>query len=230
MIISKQIIVFGFGPYGEEIAKSLRSVHGDVMIVEQKRRHLIQAKHEGFTITKQINIHDDSSFEGLEIKEDAIVFCAFDDESFNTFLTLSLRAKYEHLKIIAIGQTKESTHKLMMAGATKVIVIEETGANIIYNMLINPHVSSLIEQILYFQDKLQISEITLTEGSSFVGKKLKEINLSESDNIIVLGLIDVEISDEFVFASSGHNHKIDVGDTLVVMGSVDNIMKVSNIH
>ena len=227
---NKQIIVFGFGPYGEEIAKSLRSVHGDIMIVEQKRRNLLQAEHEGFTQTQQINIHDDLSFEELKIKEDAIVFCAFDDESFNTFLTLSLRARYEHLKIIAIGETKESTHKLMMAGATKVVVIEETGANIIYNMLINPHVSSLIEQILYFQDKLQISEITITKESSFIGKKLKEINLSESDDIIILGLIDIEISHKFVFASSGFNHKIDIGDTLVVMGSVDNIIKLSEKH
>lgn len=216
MNTAKQLIVFGFGDYGEEIAKSLRSIYNEIIIFDQFDRHLTKAKEEGFTKTFKVNVHDDYSFKHLDIQENAIVFCAFDDESFNTFLTLSLRADFEGLNIIAIGQTKESMHKLKMAGASKVIIIEETGANIIYNMLINPLVSSFLEQMLSIDHDLNIAELVIKKDSDLIGKRLKEL-ISWPD-VIILGLIDKEISDDFIFAHSGYNHKIDQGDALILLG------------
>ncbi len=230
MINPKQIIVFGYGPYGEELAKSLRTVHGDIILVEQKHKYLQMAEQAGFTQIHQIDIHDDLAFKQLNIQEDAIVFCAFDDESFNTFLTLSLRSQYENLRIVALGETQESTHKLMMVGANKVIIIEETGANIIYNMLMHPYVASLIEQLLYFRDDLQVSEITISEQSPFQGQKLKSITLNETENLITLGIVKHNGNGEFVFASSGRNYQIEAGDTLVVMGSTEDIIQASKLH
>jgi len=221
MSTAKQLIVFGFGDYGEEIAKSLRSIYNEIIIFDQYDRHLTKAKEEGFAKTVKVNVHDDFSFKHLNIQENAIVFCAFDDESFNTFLTLSLRAEFEGLNIIAIGQTKESMHKLKMAGASKVIIIEETGANITYNMLINPLVSSFLEQILSVDHDLHIAEIVIKKDSEIIGKKLKEL-ISWPD-VIILGLIDKEISDDFIFAHSGYNHKIDEGDALILLGKNETI-------
>lgn len=227
MIQAKQLIVFGFGNYGEEIAKSLRPLYNEVIIIDQYERHLIKAKEDGFAKTIQVNIHDDVSFKHLNIQDNAIVFCAFDDESFNTFLTLSLRAEFEILNIIAIGQTKESMHKLKMAGASKVIIIEETGANIAYNMLINPMVSFFLDTILSLEHDLNIAEIIITKDANIVGKKLRDLTQTSWEDIIILGMIDQEISHDFIFAHSGYNHKIDVGDALVVLGKNEAVSKLS---
>ena len=218
MINARQLIVFGFGDYGEEIAKSLRSIYNDIIIFDQFDRHLIKAKEEGFAKTVKVNVHDDFSFSHLDIQDDAIVFCAFDDESFNTFLTLSLRAEFEVLNIIAIGQTKESMHKLKMAGASKVIIIEETGANVTYNMLVHPVVSSFLDQMLSIDHDLNIAEIIIQKDSEIIGKKLRDLTQRSWKDIIILGMIDKEISQDFIFAHSGYNHKVDEGDALVVLG------------
>jgi len=228
MIQAKQLIVFGFGDYGEEIAKSLRPIYNDITIIDQYERHLTKAKEEGFAKTIKVNVHDDVSFSHLNIQDNAIVFCAFDDESFNTFLTLSLRAEFEVLNIIAIGQTKESMHKLKMAGASKVIIIEETGANITYNMLINPMVSSFLDQILSLNHDLNIAEIIIKEGSEIIGKKLRDLTQTSWEDIIILGMIDKEISNDFIFAHSGYNHKVDVGDALVVLGKNEAVSQLSH--
>jgi voltage-gated potassium channel len=229
MMDAKQLIVFGFGNYGEEISKSLRPKYQDILIVDQYERHLNAALNEGFTNSVQIDVHDDQSFSKIGIKDEAIVFCAFDDESFNTFLTLSLRALYPDLKIVAIGETKESMHKLKMAGATQVIIIEETGANVIYNMLLHPTVSTFLEHILYLDHDLHIGELKIGENSELIGKKLNDTSFQEWEGITVLGLVDVELGSDFIFAHSGYNHQIDRGDTLVLLGYAKALKEIQSL-
>lgn len=226
----KHLIVFGYGPYGEEIAKSLRAIYKSVMIVDQYKRHLEKAQEDGFSNFMQINVHDEQAFETLGINENSVAFCAFEDEGFNTYLALSLRSTFENLSIIAIGQTKESTHKLTMAGANKVIIMEETSANIVYNALIHPHVSALFNEILYEKNDLVVAEITVSDSSLLDGVYLKDIAFQVNHNVIVLGVVDLELSNKFILASSQRDHKLDTGDALVVIGPKDKVAEVQALY
>ena len=222
---ARQIIVFGYGPYGEEIAKSLRTIYNEIIIVDQYQRHLDKAAKDGFSHLIQIDVRDEDSFASLPIIDGSVAFCAFEEEGFNTYLTISLRSEYEDLTIVAIGETKESTHKLSMAGANKVIIVEETGANVIYNSLINPNVANLFDQILYEDHDLSIAEIIISENSPMAGHYLKDILMQNEYNIIIVGIVDLEYSKKFVFANSGYNHKVDTGDALVVIGHEQEILR-----
>ena len=112
-------------------------------------------------------------------------------------------------------------HKLKMAGASKVIIIDETGANITDNMLINTMVFSFLEQILSIEQDLNIVEVVIKKDSDVIGKKLKE--LTSWPGISYFGLIDKEISNNFIFAHSEYNHKIDEGDALILLGKDETI-------
>lgn len=54
--------------------------------------------------------------------------------------------------------------------------------------------------------------------SIFDGVYLNDLKLVNKNNIIILGIQDKEISDKFIFFSTGINHKIDAGDTIVMLG------------
>lgn len=220
-----EVYIFGYGIYGEEISHALQSQGKKIIIIDQYQRHLKQAQKDGYDNRIQIDVHNNSSFEQFSFSAKSIVFCAFEDEAYNTYLTISLRSLFEDLTIIAIGESRESTHKLTMAGANKVIIVEETGANIIYNMIINPVVTNLFDAILYQDDGLSVGEITVSTDSVYDGVLLKDVALNEQFNLVLLGLVDQELGDTFIFATSSYNHKLDAGDVLVVLGDVVEIAR-----
>lgn len=78
---TRQIIVFGYGPYGQEVARSMRNIYEDIVIVDQFDRYLQAAKDDGFTQVIQINIHQEDAFGDLNIHSHATAFCAFEDEA-----------------------------------------------------------------------------------------------------------------------------------------------------
>ena len=43
--------------------------------------------------------------------------------------------------------------------------------------------------------------------------------------MILLGVVDRELGDEFIFATTGTDHKLDSGDVLVVIGPAEEIEK-----
>ncbi|MEA3512006.1 MAG: TrkA family potassium uptake protein, partial [Campylobacterota bacterium] len=56
------------------------------------------------------------------------------------------------------------------------------------------------------------------------GVYLKDIDFKNKDEIIILGIQDKEIGDNFIFYSSGINHKIDAGDTIVILGIKEDLI------
>ncbi|KIM10534.1 MAG: hypothetical protein KU37_09520 [Sulfuricurvum sp. PC08-66] len=222
--MNERIIIFGFGPYGEEIAKSLRLSYNDIIVVDQYERHIARAHEVGFLQTFIIDVHDERTFAKLPIDERAVLFCAFEDEAYNTFLTITLRSFHAHHRIIAIAQSSEGIHKLEIAGASKVMIVEETGANIIYNMLVHPHVTTIFDEILYGQEGLMLFNLVVSEQSAFNGLLLSKVQSMIHQNVIIIGLIDKEHSEEFVFATTGYNHAIDAGDSLVIIGPKEEVL------
>ena len=75
-----------------------------------------------------------------------------------------------------------------------------------------------MDEILYHNKELKLAQYTINKNSVLESKKLHDITLHKEFNIIILAIADLELEAEFTFTSAGHNHVIDEGDVLVVMG------------
>jgi len=214
----KKIIVFGYNEYAKEIALNFKASTTPVLIYvfdESSYRH---AKDGGFEV-ELVELDDD----WLEIGDrfnisDLICFCALDDDAKNVFLTISLRAEYSNLYIIALATSKDSANKLHLAGANKAVAKLETVANVIVESLEKPAVVEVMNEILYHNKELKLAEFIISGTSVLANKKLKDISIHHEFNIIILAVADQELEADFTFTSQGHDHTIDEGDTLVVMG------------
>ena len=47
--------------------------------------------------------------------------------------------------------------------------------------------------------------------------------MSSLYNLLIIGLVDKELSDNVQFVTKGYNHKIDSGDILIVVGDIEEI-------
>ncbi|HQS66232.1 MAG TPA: TrkA C-terminal domain-containing protein [Sulfuricurvum sp.] len=215
--------VFGFNEYSRQIAYQVRNIYQDFalfVISEEEKKAAIQA---GFLV-EMFDLSED--WHGIEQKFDVknlIVFCALPNDAENVFLTISLRATFDKLNIVALAQDNESAIKMKSAGANKVLPSLQLAANVISDMLEKPVVTKVLHDVLFEDSSLNVVEIEVTRHSSFVGKRLHEIHFKSQYDVILLAIVDHEMGTTFSFASKGHNHHIDAGDVLVVIGYQDKL-------
>ena len=214
----KEVLVFGYNEYAKEISQNfvLDKFHVHLYVLDELS--FINAQNDGLKV-ELVELDDDWLDIGRNFNvNEVICFCALDDDAQNVFLTISLRAEYENLHIISLATSKDSADKLRLAGANKAIAKLETTANVIVELLEKPAVVEVMNDILYRNKDLKLAEYTIAKGSVLEGEYLHEIILHKQYNIIILAVADKELEAEFTFTTQGHNHKIDIGDVLVVMG------------
>ncbi len=212
-----RVILFGFGKFGKVIVERLKlEDFVDIVVVEIDASKRLKAVEAGFNCLL-IDITDDSHLKALPTTPKHKFVCAMDDDHLNVYLTLSLKDIYPQNQVLAISDSMYVTEKLKLAGADKIVDLYAISANRIYNILHKSVVTRFLEGIIYKKHEYSFKEIVVPKGSFLDGKLLSEIDFREF-NIILVGLIDMELSDSFNFVTTGKNHKLDYDDVLVFLG------------
>ncbi len=214
----RDAIIFGYNEYARQIAANIDSQFRSVRLYVQTQAEINAANERGYNVALfDLGDEWDDIAQAYDVDE-LLIFCALENDAENVFLTISLRAAFSEVTIISLGTNQESANKLKIAGANKVMPILQTTANVITEILEKPIVTELMHNILYEESKLEIAQIPIEEGSPFVGMYLYDVAWHEEYGVIILAVVDRELSTSFIFTSKGHNHKIDPGDLLVVIG------------
>lgn len=223
VVTKNKIIVFGCNSLSSAVATQMKGRSQDLLLVAGKRSCLEALSARGFH-TEVVDYTSDDELRALGIGRDvAIIFPFFNDDAKNVFLTISAKYIDPELKVISLTQSEDSSHKLHAAGADKVIDPYEISGRKIYDILKRPLIAETIEKVVFGQEYLSLAEITVRENSFMDGRRMGELELCRYYDLVVLGVVDKELGDEFVFASSGMDHKLDSGDVLVVIGAAEEI-------
>lgn len=221
------ILLIGYGRYGEKIAKFFSAKEFHLYIIDIDEIHIQRARQSGYDKLFTIDINNDEALTSILMQENfSTVFCAMDDEEKNVYFTITLKSIWDNIKIIAICESKESERKLKLAGANKVIDTMEGSANKIFHLIEKPAVIEAIEEILFIDDEIDTREVEIEKGSFLDGKFIRDIDFKEEFNLILIGIIDKETGNDFVFVTRGKNHKMDAGDILVLIGYKDDISQL----
>lgn len=222
--MNPQIFLFGYGKQGRAIAQSLREESFRMHIIESTPEPVLQAKEDGFVDVMQIDMTKDEELEELDVKKQDYMVCVMDDTHLNVFLILSLRSLFQDTTILAISDSIHTTHKLKMAGASKVIDLYNVSAHRIHSILRKPVATKLLDGFISQGGGISFKEMTIPEHSYLNGKLVDEIDF-RSHKVLLVGLIDVELSHKFIFVTSGINHKLDSGDVIVCIGEMTDLEK-----
>ena len=217
--MSQKIIIFGFDSFGRHLYKHLSDTNKDVVVVVDSKND--DATFHHITTPKKINIKHNDDIKALGINEqEDVVYCAMNKTAHNLFLVLSLKTLYRDLNIIAISNSFENARKLKYAGATSVIDLYEATSRRFVNMLTKPAVTKAVDEIIYKENDLKMAEIVIPADSIIDGKYLSEIDFKKY-GIVLIAIIDKERGHELSFVDHRIDHKLDSGDTLVVVARKD---------
>ncbi len=211
-----EIVLFGYGSTGSKVYEMLSANFTKITVVDRDERLIEKAKEEGIVTSVTVDLTNDSELEELGL-EGKILFCAMDEMALNIFLALSLRSIASDSTILSVSTSAENTRKLKFIGVDKVIDIYESSANRIVDIITRPAVTRVMDEIIYVDNGISIEEIEIPPDSFLEGKCVHDINFREY-GLILIGISDKELGEDFIFVSRGINHKFDAGDILVLMG------------
>ena len=215
-------LIFGYNDYGAQIAKNVIYKYKNITLFKLESDE--QQKDLEEYDTKVFDLSDEwSDIESEYDIASSVAFCVLEDDAENIFLTISLRAQFEDLTIIALSSNKESANKLQMAGANKVIPIVQTTAGIISDMLDKPIVTEILHNILYENSDLKVAQVEIDDDRCFDGHYPGDIEWSKDHGIIVLSVIHKDGRSEFIHAAKEKHHHIKAGDIFVVVGYTQDI-------
>lgn len=223
---SPEVIIYGYSKLAAEISSALAKENYKFSIIEPDLRIHKFAVRDKYTDNIHIKeCYDDDEFTSLGITNPNLkaLYCTHNDFNRNLFVTLSARNLNQNVPIVALSSSDNETKKLKLAGASITINPYEIAGLRIFRQIDKPISIKLLEGILHKDSDLNIKEILVTKDSVLNGLYSKNIEILEKYNLILLGIQDKEMSKEFIFTSRGINHKIDDGDTIVVLGQNDDI-------
>lgn len=213
-----QVLVIGANRVGLEVAAQLRQRGAVVLVADLDQRNLAKAEAHGFAV-QVADYTDDDELARLGIGSTVTtLFTLLPDDATNVFLVISARGLAPKLPIVSVTGSPDAAMRLLAAGATKVIDPYEISGRKLYEMIRRPYLAELLETTVFGQENLNIAELEVTAGSFLDGHCLDRLELQEQYNLVVLGVVDREKGDAFIFATRGETHCMDPGDVLVAIG------------
>ncbi len=201
-------LIFGNNDYATEIEKNIkyRYKYVEIFKLDGEGENSFDLSNNWDNINSRFDINN------------SIAFCVIDDMAKNIFLTISLREAFKDLIIVALAQDGESADKLKLAGATKLLPTTQTTANVIYEILEKPMITKVLHNIFYEKGALKISEIKIENPNIFDKNYPISIDWGREYGILLLFIITKDSTNEFIYSSKIKHHKIEKGDTFIIVG------------
>lgn len=215
---NRAALIFGYNDYALEIAKNITDEYENIYLYSLNSEQDTLKNRSGFKV-KSFDLSDrwDDLSDNIDI-QNSIAFCVLEDSAENIFLTISLRSSFVNLNIIALSNNKQTANKLQMAGANKVIPLVQTTAEMISEMLQKPIVKDVFHKILFESGALKIAQVKINENNDYIGKAISDIDWSSKYGVMVLAIVNEDMSSEFVYSSKIKHHIISKNNMFIIVG------------
>jgi voltage-gated potassium channel Kch len=129
------VIVIGFGPLGQLVARRLRDAGNAVVVVDRGESLAGQASEAGYLVVQGDAGADDIALDRAGVERARALVVTTDDPDRKLSITLMAHARNPKLKIAVTGANSQRGALLQRAGASEVVVAEELIAGALVDRL-----------------------------------------------------------------------------------------------
>ncbi len=211
-------IICGFGRMGKTVCQQLAAKKLPFVAVDRDEDALADARQMGWPWLMG-DITDDKTLILAGIERARGLATVLPGDSDNLYVVLSARLLSKDLQIIARANDEGNVSKLHKAGANRVVGLHATGAARMTQLLVNPNVENFIGLFGGKGGELDLAEIQVTPEAAYAGKTLETTDFRKRGVIIVA----IRKPDGQMLLPPPASAAIQVGDSLIAMGSADAI-------
>lgn len=218
-------IVCGGGQTGRPVLAELILSGESVVLIEQSQEIIERCKtHWDDLLYVLGDAADDANLKaaGIENAKGIIVSLASDKD--NLFTTMSARMLNSRIRIISRTTDTALEAKMRRAGANGIVSPNYIGALRMASEMIRPAAVDFLDSMLRSsRGNLRIHEISIAENSPLRGKNIVDAGFKQKFDLLVLGVRNNIKEIEF---NPDPTRMLASGETLIVMGDVENITRV----
>jgi voltage-gated potassium channel len=219
--LKNHYIVCGGGETGCQILAELIKNNENVVLIEQDEDRIERCRSLVDIIYIEGDATDDRNLISAGIGRAAGVIISLPSDKDTLYVTMTARMLNKKIRIISGMIDPKLEPKLKKAGADSIVSSNFIGALRMASEMIRPAVVDFLDKMLR-SDKgnLRIHELTVSERSETVGKRISESGLEDRYDLLVLGRRRGSNEIEF---NPAPNQILKAGMKLIVMGEVENI-------
>jgi len=220
----RHIIVCGYGRVGRTICQELQSEQVPFVVIERDLEQAEQLSERGMRVVVGDATEDEVLLEAGVLRARGLVAVASRDVD-NLYITLSAREMCAQenpgLLIVSRASDARELRKIRSAGADRVISPYSIGGVRIAQALLRPAVYEVMDLLTSSGEmELSLEDIVLRADSSLDGRTLRQSNIRQDFNIIIIG---VKKPDGQLVFNPGPDHVLEAGDELITLGNRDQL-------
>ena len=218
--MNNHYIVCGGGRIGFLICRELMTGKIPCVIIDHNPDVIQKAQDENFIYCKG-DATQDKVLLAAGIKRAKGIICVLPSDAENLYVILTAKELNQKIYIMARSEEEESEHRLLRAGADKVMSPYTLGGVRMAMAIMRPAMLDFIEITTSRQSlELRMEEISICKDSPFISKTLEDSGIRKRFGLIIVAV--KKESGKMIFNPMA-NYVIEEGDRLISMGEDENV-------
>ncbi|PYY10501.1 MAG: hypothetical protein DMG61_21555 [Acidobacteria bacterium] len=173
-------IVCGLGDTGRHAVEELARTHAPFVVIDYREMLYVVGDATDADMLDKL---------GIDRAKGMITTLASDKE--NLIITVLARQKSPNLRIVARCIDQKFAERLTKAGADSTVSPNQIGGMRIASEVLRPHVVNFLDLMLKDKSRtLRIEEIEIPENSTWIGKRVADLRLRGTYNLLPLAIKD----------------------------------------
>jgi len=216
-------IVCGAGETGSYMVQELLKTGNMFVLIDHDEERLAKISQLGDVPVLKGDGADEEILTTARIEKARGLASVLPEDKDNLLVTVTARQLNPSLRIVARCAEARMVDKLLRAGANAAISPNMIGGLRLASELIRPSVVGFLDIMMRDQSRtMRVEEVTIAEGSPWIGKKLRETDLHGRFDLLALA---VRKPDGELKYNPRSETTLASGDVLVVLGEVANTWK-----
>ncbi len=219
-------IICGFGRVGFQVAQELDRDNVNFVVIDNNPKAVKHCIDLNYLVIEG-NASEDEILREAGIMRARGLVTATDSDADNVYVTLSAKSLKSKLFVVSRATNDEAEHKLLKAGANRVISPYRLGGHRLASLLTRPTVVEFMDVIMQKTDiELIMEDIHIQASSAFSGKTVLE---ARTMCIAGVNILAVKKGVKGITASPSPDTLIERGDSLVVLGTREQLKELEDI-
>jgi len=220
--LRNHFIICGAGRVGFHLLRGLVGSDTPFIVIESDTKKVERLMDLGIAVlVRDATLEESLRDAGVEHAR-GLAACLPDDAA-NVYVVLTARDLNPKLHIVARAAEEQAEHKLIRAGANRVVAPTIIGGHRMAMALTKPAVEDFLDSITANQLDLAFEQLEVGAISPLIGRKLRDTNIRSELNVVVVSV--KRIDGEIIFNPSGDT-VIQNGDMLIAIGSTETLSKL----
>lgn len=223
--MNNHYIICGCGRIGRLICRELAAEKVDFVVIDNDPDTIRKIEEEGYVYHQGDATHDKTLL-AAGIKKARGIVCVLPSDAENLYVILTAKELNPGIFILSRSEDEESEHRLLRAGADRVMSPYTMGGMRMAMAVLRPAMLDFVEITTRRQSlELRMEEVSICEDSHYIGKSLEDSGIRQNYGLIVVAV--KKESGKMIFNPLA-NYVIEKNDKLIALGEVENINLFTN--